>query len=164
MKSWKFTTAAFSEQEQGRAWCDAMHRLCLPVGELPETAGFRGEIFCITSPLGMEFALVDAQPHEISGRYLKQDAAIWLTLLLEGEASLSYDNQRLDLAPGDIVYGPTYVEAVLRFTREFRQLFVKVQRLILSPRVFATPVLEAWPPAGAVRDQSRLLRDVAIFG
>ena len=71
MKTWKFTTAAFSEQEQGRAWCDAMHRLCLPVGELPETAGFRGEIFCITSPLGMEFALVDAQPHEISGRYLE---------------------------------------------------------------------------------------------
>ena len=67
MKSWKFTTAAFSEHEQGRAWCDAMHRLCLPVGELPETAGFRGEIFCITSPLGMEFALLDAQPHEISG-------------------------------------------------------------------------------------------------
>ena len=85
----------------------------------------------------MEFALLDAQPHEISGRYLKQDAAIWLTLLLEGEASLSYDDQRLDLAPGDIVYGPTYVEAVLRFTRDFRQLFVKVQRLILSPRVFA---------------------------
>ena len=137
MKSWKFTTTAFSEHEQGRAWCDAMHRLCLPVGELPQTAGFRGEIFCITSPLGMEFALVDAQPHEISGRYLKQDAAIWLTLLLEGEASLSYDSQRLDLVPGDIVYGPTYVEADLRFTRDFRQLFVKAQRLILSPRVFA---------------------------
>ena len=135
--SWKFTTAELPQHEQSRAWRDAMSRLCLPVGELPEKTGFRGEIFCINSPLGMEFALVEAEPHEISGSYLEQDAAIWLTLLLEGEASLSYDDQRLDLVPGDIVYGPTYVEAVLRFTRDFRQLFVNVQRLILSPRVFA---------------------------
>ena len=114
-----------------------MQRLCLPVGELPQKAGFRGKVFCINSPLGMEFALVDAEPLEISGRYLNQDAAIWLTLLLAGEAVLSYDSQRLDLAPGDIVYGPTYAEAILRFTRDFRQLFVKVQRLALNPRVFA---------------------------
>ena len=137
MKSWKFTTAAFPEHEQGRAWRDAMQRLCLPVGELPENAGFRGEIFCLESPLGMEFALVDAEPHEIAGSYPDQDAAIWLTLLLEGEATLSYNSQRLELVPGDIVYGPTYVEAVMRFSRDYRQLFVKVQRLILNPRVFA---------------------------
>lgn len=137
MKSWKFTTASLPEHEQGRAWRDAMGRLCLPVGELPENAGFRGEIFCIESPLGMEFALVDAEPHEIAGSYPDQDAAIWLTLLLEGEATLSYKDQRLELVPGDIVYGPTYVEAFMRFSRDYRQLFVKVQRLILNPRVFA---------------------------
>ena len=137
MKPWKFSTASFAEHEQGQAWRDVMHRLCLPVGELPEKAGFRGEVFCIKSPLGMEFALVDAEPHEISGQYLDQEEAIWLTLLLEGEASLSYDRQRINLAPGDIVYGPTYVEATLRFPRDFRQLFINVQQLILSPRVFA---------------------------
>ncbi len=137
MKSWKFTTATLPEHEQGQAWRDAMGRLCLPIGELPDKAGFRGEIFCIESPLGMEFALVDAEPHEIAGRYLNQDEAIWLTLLLEGEATLSYNSQRLQLVPGDIVYGPTYVEAVMRFPRDYRQLFVKAQRLILSPRVFA---------------------------
>ncbi|MEX1109611.1 MAG: helix-turn-helix domain-containing protein, partial [Dongiaceae bacterium] len=83
------------------------------------------------------FALVDAEPHEIRGRYLDQPAAIWLTLLIEGKARLSYDDRVIDLMPGDIAYGPTFADATLRFSTDFRQLFVNVQRLTLNPRVFA---------------------------
>ena len=38
---------------------------------------------------------------------------------------------------GDIAYGPTFAAANLRFTSDFRQLFINAQRLILDPRVFA---------------------------
>lgn len=114
-----------------------MGRLCLPIGGLPDKAGFRGTVCCIDSPLGMQFALVDAQPHEINGRYLDQPAAIWLTLLIDGKARLSYDDQEIDLVPGDIAYGPTFADARLRFAGDFRQLFVNVRRLTLNPRVFA---------------------------
>lgn len=104
---------------------------------LPDKGSFRGTVWCIDSPLGMEFALVDAEPHEICGRYLNQPAAIWLTLLIDGKATLSYDEREIDLVPGDIVYGPTFADATLRFASDFRQLFVNVQRLTLNPRVFA---------------------------
>jgi AraC-like DNA-binding protein len=135
--SWQFSTDSVPPGEQLQAWRGVMSRLCLPVGALPDTASFRGKVSCVESPLGMEFALVDAQAHEISGRYLNQPAAIWLTLLLEGEAVLGYGGREIALAPGDIVYGPTFVEASLRFRSAFRQFFIKVNRLTLNPRVFA---------------------------
>src|SRR5260221_2832276 len=114
-----------------------MRRLCLTVRRLPGAGSFSGSVRCIDSPLGMQFALVDAQAHEIRGRYLNQPAGIWLTLLVEGKARLSYEDQDVDLAPGDIAYGPTFADATLRFAADFRQLFVNVQRPTLDPRVFA---------------------------
>jgi AraC-like DNA-binding protein len=115
-----------------------MARLYLPVGALPRATGaFRGKVWCIDSPLGIEFALVDAEPFEFAGKYLDQPAAIWLTVLLTGRAVLRHDRRSYDLAPGDIVYGPTFVEASLRFESDFRQLFVRINRLTFSPRVFA---------------------------
>lgn len=137
MKAWHFTTQSSPQQRQHRAWRDVMSKLRLPIGKLSGTGGFRGAISCIESPLGMQFALVDAEPHEICGRYLDQPAAIWLTLLIEGEARLSYEDRVIDLMPGDIAYGPTFADATLRFSTDFRQLFINVQRLMLNPRVFA---------------------------
>ncbi len=137
MKAWQFTTQTLPVPEQQKAWREAMGQLCLPVGALTKSAGFRGKISCIHSPLGIEFALVDADAQEISGKYLDQPAALWLTLLVEGEVVLSYDDQEISLSPGDIVYGPTFVEATMRFKTKFRQLFVNVQRLLVNPRVFA---------------------------
>jgi AraC-like DNA-binding protein len=137
LKAWHFTTESFPPQRQRHAWLDVMRRLCLPIGKPPDTGSFRGTVWCIDSPLGMQFALVDAEPYEIQGRYLNQPAGIWLTLLLEGNARLSYGQRTIDLVPGDIAYGPTFVEAMLSFSSRFRQLFVNVQRLTLNPRVFA---------------------------
>ena len=137
MNPWTFTTASLPDKEQYRAWREAMGRLCLPVGDLPVSGGFRGRISCIRSPLGIEFALVEGEPHSISGKYLDQPAAIWLTLLVEGQAVLSCEDLHIELVPGDIVYGPTFVEATLHFKSDFRQLFINVQRLILNPRYFA---------------------------
>ena len=137
MKAWHFTTQTIPQHRQQRAWRDVMGRLRLPVGKLSGTGGFRGAVSCIESPLGMQFALVDAEPHEIRGRYLDQPAAIWLTLLIGGDARLSYDDRTIDLMPGDIAYGPTFADATLSFLTDFRQLFINVQRLTLSPRVFA---------------------------
>ena len=120
-----------------------MRRLCIPIGLTPGVGTFRGDVWCVDSPLGMQFARVDAQPQEIGGRYLDQPPAIWLTLLLEGEARpASYEGHSIDLKPGDIAYGPTFADATLRFTSDFRQLFVNVKRLMLDPRVFAPLALK----------------------
>lgn len=137
MKAWHITTLTVPQPRQQQVWRDVMSRLCLPIAGLPDAGGFRGAVWCIDSPLGMQFALVDAESHEIRGRYLNQPAGIWLTLLIEGKARLSYEERDIDLEPGDIAYGPTFADATLRFSTDFRQLFVNVQRLTLNPRVFA---------------------------
>ena len=96
-----------------------------------------GSVSCHVSPLGMEFSRVDATPHEISGQYIDQPAAIWLVLLLQGKAQLIHDDECIDLEPGDIAYGPCRTEATMRFPTEFSVLHVRIPRLTLSPRVIA---------------------------
>ncbi|WP_339863312.1 helix-turn-helix domain-containing protein [Paremcibacter congregatus] len=137
MKTWQFTTEAFPESERQSAWLSAMDRLCLPLGNLPKTDNFRGSVSCIISPLGLEFARVDADPQEISGQYPPQEEAIWLTLLLEGEAMLIHEENSIKLIPGDIIYGPTAVGATLKFTSRFRQIFIKLPRLAINPRLIS---------------------------
>ncbi len=137
MKIWNLNTESFPEAGRHRAWQDAMHRLCLPVGELPTDPGFRGSVSCRESPLGIEFAVVDASPHEISGKYMEQPAAMWLVLLLEGRAQLIHNGQRIELGRDDIAYGPCRTEATMRFPTDFRVLHVRIPRLTLSPRVVA---------------------------
>jgi AraC-like DNA-binding protein len=137
LKVWRFTCESYPQAERHKAWRDAMERLCLPVGELPEDLHFHGSVSCRESPLGMEFALVDAAAHEISGKYLEQPDAIWLVLVLEGKAQLILDEQSIELKPGDIAYGPCRTEATMRFPIDFRVLHVRLPRLTLSPRVIA---------------------------
>lgn len=137
MKTWHFTTQSYPQQRQHRVWRDAMSKMRLPMAKLSGTGGFRGSITCIESPLGMQFALVAAEPQEICGRFLDQPAGIWLTLMIEGKGKLMYGDREIDLMPGDIAYGPTFADATLRFLTDFRQLFINVQRLTLNPRVFA---------------------------
>jgi AraC-like DNA-binding protein len=137
LKVWRFTTESFPPLERHQAWQDAMKRLYLPVGDLPENQHFHGSVSCHVSPLGMEFALIDAAGHEISGKYLEQPNAIWLVLILEGRAQLIHDNNSFDLQSGDIAYGPCRTEATMRFPIDFRVLHVRIPRLTLSPRVIA---------------------------
>ncbi|PCJ34168.1 MAG: AraC family transcriptional regulator [Alphaproteobacteria bacterium] len=133
MKAWQFTTNSFPENDQKAEWVRAMSRLYLPIGHIASTGRFRGAVSCISSPLGIEFALIDADPQEISGHYAEQEEAIWLTMLLDGQAMLVNDGISLKLTPGDVIYGPTGIGATLNFTTPFRQIFIKVPRLAINP-------------------------------
>ncbi len=114
-----------------------MHRLALPVGELDNTRNFHGTVSCHASPLGMEFACINASAHEISGKYMNQSAAIWLVLLLHGQAQLVLSDHTIDMAVGDIAYGPCRNEATMHFLTDFSILYIRIPRLTLNPRVIA---------------------------
>ena len=142
MKTWQLNTESFREEERRDVWRDAMRRLCLPIGEIPDSGKFHGNLSYLISPLGIEFALIEGGAQEISGSYLDQPAAIWLVLLLEGEALLTDGNQQIRIKPGDMIYGPTGVEATLSFSSEFRQMHIKAPRLALNPRLIFPLSLE----------------------
>ncbi len=135
MKPWQFTTDAYPRHLRRDAWREAMARLRLPIGRIPDTDQFHAQVTCLISPMGMEFALVSTTPLEIAGRNTDQPAALWLCVLLEGEARLEGDQGEVVIAPGDVVYGPTGTAATLRYASRARLLFVTVPRVALDHRL-----------------------------
>ena len=137
MKAWRFTTDSFPRAERRQAWREVMMRLRLPLGEPPDQEPFHGEVSCIVSPLGMDFAVMAASPQAISGRNPNQPAAVWLVVLLEGAASFFDGETTAVLNVGDIAYGPTGMNAALRLTTPFRLLFISAPRVALDHRLVA---------------------------
>ena len=137
VKAWRFSTDGYPGQSRLGAWRDAAAQLRLPIGRLNDSEPFQASISCLTSPLGIEFAVMKAPPQEFSGRNPEQPSAVWLSLLLEGEAVLDDGSVKVKLQPGDIAYGPTGVSASLRFLTPFRQLFISAPRMALAHRLIA---------------------------
>jgi AraC-like DNA-binding protein len=137
MKAWRFTTDAHAPPTRRTAWRDVMTRLRLPLDEPPEYEPFHGEVSCLTSPLGMDFAVMSASPQAISGRSSNQPAAVWLVVVLDGECSFFDGVTTAPLKVGDIAYGPTGMNAALRMTTPFRLLFVSAPRVALDHRLVA---------------------------
>lgn len=141
-----------------------MHRLGLPVGELSGHEPPSASVTCLTSPLGMEFALIDAGAQTISGRRTDLPAAVWLAVLLEGNASLQGDGAEKSMAVGDIAYGPTGRAATLLMETRCRLLFVRVPRVALDHRLVAVRALKIGlleAGCGVVRIFSGLLQTAA---
>jgi AraC-like DNA-binding protein len=124
-------------EQAGEAWREVMARLRLPLPETPAAEPFEGSVACLVSPLGMDFAVMSATPQEISGRNPNQPAAVWLVVLLEGEATFVDGAKVTTLSVGDIVYGPTGMEAALRLSTPFRLLFISAPRVALDHRLVA---------------------------
>lgn len=142
MKAWRFTTDAYPPAERRQAWREAMVRLRLPVEAAPDDDGASASVVSLVSPMGMEFSLVSAGAQEISGRNPDQPAAIWLAVLLQGEAILNDGGSDAVIAAGDIVFGPTGMAAALRLTTRFRLLFITAPRVALGHRLVAPHALK----------------------
>jgi AraC-like DNA-binding protein len=137
VEAWRFSTDTYPAGERATAWRDAMYRLGLPVGELAESDPPNASVTCLTSPMGMEFSLIDAGAQAISGRRTDLPAAIWLAVLLEGEATLQSEGVNQVMAVGDIACGPTGRAASLVMRTRCRLMFVRAPRVALDHRLVA---------------------------
>jgi AraC-like DNA-binding protein len=149
VRAWRFTTDGVAPPERQDAWREVMRRLRLPQGVSPDGERFEGSVSCLSSPLGMDFAVMSASPQEISGRNREQPAAVWLAVLLEGEADFWDGQTRARLSQGDIIYGPTGMDAALRLFTPFRLLFVSAPRVALGHRLIAPMSLDLGRLSGA---------------
>jgi AraC-like DNA-binding protein len=138
VKAWRFATDGLPEHEREPAWREVMQRLNLPLGALQHAEPFKGGVSCLRSPLGMDFAVMEASPQEISGRNPNQPAAVWLVVLLEGSATF-WDGHltTTTLDTGDILYGPTGTDAALTLETPFKLLFISAPRVALDHRLLA---------------------------
>jgi len=138
LAGWQLSVGADSSASGRLAWRTAMQRLCLPITSGFDRDGFEGSISCVTSPMGFEFARVNASPLEISGDYPEQEAALWLAVQLRGRALVDTAERSITLEPGMILYGPTGTSATMRMVTVFDTLFVKVPRLALGERLLGS--------------------------
>ncbi|EJL26048.1 DNA-binding domain-containing protein, AraC-type [Caulobacter sp. AP07] len=137
MKAWSFSTDSHPRAERAEAWREAMSRLGLPIEGLSDAEPASASVVCLTSPLGIEFALVEAGAQAISGRRTGQPAAVWLAVLLSGQATLVTDDLAEEMVAGDIAYGPTGQPAALRLETRCRLMFVRAPRVALDHRLIA---------------------------
>ena len=138
MNAWQFSTASLPEARRRDAWRDAMQKLHLPIGKTFGSGNFYGSVSCLVSPMGIEFARINSESQTISGRAPNQAAAIWLGVLLSGKATLTEsDGHQSPMNVGDVIYGPTDVEATLNFETDFQFLVIKAPRVALGPRLIA---------------------------
>lgn len=164
MKAWSFSTESHPRAERAEAWREAMGRLGLPIEGLSDGEPAAASVICLTSPLGIEFALVEAGAQTISGRLHGQPAAVWLAVLLHGEATLVTDDLAVGVAAGDIAFGPTGQAAALRLDTRSRLLFVRAPRVALDHRLirpFSLRVGWLEGAKGVPRILSDLLRGTA---
>jgi AraC-like DNA-binding protein len=125
--AWSFSLEG---QKNARQWRDTMKRLGFLVDGLPEAAHQSASVLCLTSPLGVEFVLIDAAHQSISGGHGLEPRTTWLATVLSGQASLVTNQSVEGMSPGDIAYGSGDQAAALRLEAGCRLLFVRAPQVV----------------------------------
>lgn len=161
MKAWSF---GIEGRRHVRAWRDTMNRLGLPVEDLSNGDPARASVVCLTSPLGVEFAVVEAGRQTISGRRADQPCTAWMALLLDGCASLIVGQRAEEMSSGDIAYGPIGQAAAVRLDTPCRLMFIRVPHRVIDMQAdapFGPRVSRLRTATGSGRILSGLLRATA---
>ena len=135
---WRYAVGTDRDANAGSKWREAMSRINLPVESIWRPELFRGSIISRESALGVRISVVEAEPQVIGGEYVNQTNAIWIAMLIEGEANLAFDGNVVDLAPGDVIYGARGAkQATLTYQTPYKHLFVSAPPPIIDPRLIS---------------------------
>jgi AraC-like DNA-binding protein len=128
-----FTTEMYPQETRQAAWRDALAELSLDLRVLDEQSALFGTIITIAAPSGIVFSRVTSCTQRL--RFGAPDkGATWLALQQAGKAELTHRATKLELAPGDIAYGPLDSSTEIRFEGNFRQMLVSVPAPVLGAR------------------------------
>ena len=136
----QFTTDAYPVHQRPNAWRDAlrMHRLR---PDMPSAAEpLYGTLTAGRTARGVGMARIASSPQTLQ-RLGNSNDAIWIALHLGGDAAFHNGEQAIELAPGDIVFGPARAQAGLDFRSSFRQFMVSMPRASLKSLPPSGPAL-----------------------
>ncbi|MBD3760397.1 helix-turn-helix domain-containing protein [Rhizorhabdus sp.] len=135
--AWLFSTRELPSEARNAAWCDAMRRLRLPVVTPAGPDPMDGSVTVAVSPMGIQFALVEADPLEIAGSSADQIEGLWLSIMLEGSGSICASGFEADFGPGMILCAVTRSPARLTLRERHRQLYVRLPHPAIAHRLLA---------------------------
>lgn len=98
--------------------------------------GFDGRIRTRVAPSGLSFTLIESEaPQSMSASDGLVGDVFWLALSLSGASVLELNGRRLEMAPGDILYGKKGAPCSLDISTEFKMLLVNIPASILARKV-----------------------------
>jgi AraC-like DNA-binding protein len=139
-QAWRFDTRDLPVAQRTAGWTNAMRRLRLPLVTPNETAAMAGSVAVLETPMGLQLALIDADPQVISGRSEDEGEGLWLSILLDGQGVLRANGEAMQFEPGMILCGITRHAAELTLSSRHRQLFVHLPKVAIASRLLARPI------------------------
>jgi AraC-like DNA-binding protein len=127
MTAWSFS---LDGQKNARHWRDMMKRLGFSVGELSDAEHQDASVLCLTSPLGVEFLLIEAANQAISCGGGLEPRTTWIATVLSGRASLVTDERVEGMSPGDIGCGSSDQAVAVKLEAGCRLLFVRAPQIV----------------------------------
>ena len=85
----RFTTNAYPKEQRRDAWRFALSRSSLILDQIDETALY-GELIQFRSSTGINFLRVTGTPQSWSVDFREQPGSYWLTMILDGAATMRY--------------------------------------------------------------------------
>ncbi|MEB0055931.1 acetamidase/formamidase family protein [Variovorax sp. LG9.2] len=134
MRLEKFTTDSYPVHQRPHAWREALQLHSLRPEMAPAAAPLYGTLTARRTARGVEMARITSSPQTIQRLGAGADA-VWLALHMGGDAALHHGQQTIELAPGDIVFGPAHAQADLDFRSNFRQFMVSMPGASLKTRL-----------------------------
>jgi len=136
--TWNMSTDRYPEEQRLPIWNRLLGRLSLPAPRIGGASSlFHGAVAGVVSPQGIEFTTLASTPQTISGCCPIKSDAVWLVLIIEGQASLESRTSSITLQAGDIVFGPTGRYASLEMETDFRLLHAKIPVHALHPSLLS---------------------------
>ena len=134
MRLEQFTTDSYPVHQRPLAWREALQPHRLRPEMAPAAEPLYGTVTARRTGRGVEMARITSSPQTIQRLGAEADA-VWLALHMGGDAALHHGRETVELAPGDIVFGPAHAQADLDFRSNFRQFMVSMPRASLKTRL-----------------------------
>lgn len=134
---WRFGSEALPDANRIAAWREAVSRLGLTSTLLDFEVGLTGTINCHTSPLGVVFAELASGAQQFVRRPIRGDDDVFIVQHIDGVATFKDDTRTIPHSAGDMIIASGNGIFTLDFTTSFRQVVVRVPRVVVNTRLLS---------------------------
>jgi acetamidase/formamidase/AraC-like DNA-binding protein len=137
VSNWRFGSEAYPDTVRIAAWREAVSRLGLTSQLTDVDVGLHGTITSQASPLGVLFAQIASGAQQFVRLPTHGDDGILVVQHVDGEAQLGEGDRTIALSAGDLVIVGSSAKFTLDFTTSFRQVLVRVPRMVVNARMLS---------------------------
>jgi acetamidase/formamidase/AraC-like DNA-binding protein len=136
-RHWSFGSEALPDAARIGAWREAVNRLGLTATLSDVEVGLTATITCHTTPLGVVFAQMASGAQQFVRRPARGDDGVLIIQHIDGAANFRDGIKAILRNPGDLIIATGGESFTLDFSTSFRQLIVRVPRVVANTRLFS---------------------------